>query len=99
MTGNAITGDSDRSRTRKAVRPVGAKKAAAAAERAARLAEISRKYTLQVIVTNPEGHEILNLTKVTLKRDLHDKGNTIPDIRDVIALLIDAAQEHVLPFD
>jgi hypothetical protein len=99
MTGNATTEGWERSRTRKAVPLVAAKRAAAAAEHAARLAEISRNYSLQVIVTDPEGHEILNLTKMTLKRDLQYQENTIPDIRDVIALLIDAAQEHVLPFD
>jgi hypothetical protein len=36
---------------------------------------------------------------MTLKRDLCEQGNTIPAIQDVIALLIDAAQEHVIPFD
>ena len=99
MTGNASTGNLERSRTCKAVLPAPTKKAAASAARAARLAEISRNYSLQVIVTDPEGHEILNLTKMTLKRDFHAQGNTIPDIQDVIALLIDAAQEHLLPFD
>jgi hypothetical protein len=99
MTGNASTGDLERTGTRKAVPSGPAKKAAAAAKRAARLAKISRNYSLQVIVTDPAGNEILNLTKLTLKRDLHHRGNAIPDIQDVIALLIDAAQEHVLPFD
>jgi hypothetical protein len=69
------------------------------AELGSRLAEISRNYSLQVIVTDPKGQEILNLTRMTLKRDLHNHGNTIPTIQDVIALLIDAAQEHVLPSD
>jgi len=99
MIGNASTGDLKQSGTCKGVPLAPAKKAAAAVERGARLAEISRNYSLQVIVTDPEGQEILNLTKVTLKRDLRDQGNTIPTIQDVIALLIDAAQEHVLPFD
>lgn len=98
MIGIASTGELERSGTCKAVPYVPSKKATAA-ERAARLAEISRNYSLRVIVTDPEGNEILNLTKMTLKRDLHYQRNTIPDIRDVIALLIDAAQEHVLPFD
>jgi hypothetical protein len=98
MTGNATTGGLERAGTRKAAPSAPAKKAAAA-KRAARLAKISRNYSLQVIVTDPAGNEILNLTKLTLKRDLHHRGNTIPDIKDVIALLIDAAQEHVLPFD
>jgi len=98
MKGNASTCDLERSGSCKAVSAASAKKTAAA-ERGARLAEISRNYSLQVIVTDPEGQEILNLTRMTLKRDLHDQGNSIPNIQDVIALLIDAAQEHVLPFD
>jgi hypothetical protein len=99
MIGNASTGDLDRSGTCNAVRPVSAERAAAVAERVARLAEIGRNYSLQVIVTDPNGQEILNLTKMTLKRDLHDQGNIVPSFQDVLALLIDAAQEHVLPFD
>jgi hypothetical protein len=99
MTGNATTSSLKRAGTRKADCPAPDKQIAETATRAARLAEISRKYTLQVIVTDPKGHEIFNLTKMTLDRHWHDKGNTIPDIKDVIALLVDAAQEHVLPSD
>jgi D-serine deaminase-like pyridoxal phosphate-dependent protein len=98
MRGNASTSNLEQSGTCKVVSLVPGRKAGAA-ERAARLAEIGRNFSLQVIVRNPDGHEILNLTKMTLKRDLHDLGNTTPDIRDVIALLIDAAQEHVLAFE
>jgi hypothetical protein len=99
MIENASTGDMKPSGTRKTLRPVPARDPAAAAERRARLAEISRNYSLQVIVTDPGGREILNLTKMTTKRDLQDHGNMIPSIHDVITLLIDAAQEHVIPFD
>jgi hypothetical protein len=99
MTGKATTDGLERRGTSKADCPAPNKQISEAAARAARLAEISRKYTLQVIVTDPEGHEVLNLTKMTLNRHLHDEGDTTPDIKDVIALLVDAAQEHVLPFD
>jgi len=99
MIGNTSTGDLERSGTCKADCPAPNKQIAQTAARAERLAEISRNYTLQVIVSDAEGNEILNLTKLTLKRDLRYQGNTVPDIKDVIALLIDAAQEHVLPFD
>jgi hypothetical protein len=99
MKENGSTDGLDRAGTRKTVTSGPAKKAAAAAERAVRLAEISRRYTLQVIVTDPEGQEIFNLTKMSLNGHLNGKGNTTPDIKDVIALLVDAAQEHVLPFD
>jgi hypothetical protein len=97
MIGNTSTGDLEQSC--EAVPRVRARKAPASAERGARLAEISRNYSLQIIVTDPKGQEILNLTRMTLKRDLHDEGNSIPNIQDVIALLIDAAQEHVIQFD
>jgi hypothetical protein len=99
MTGKATTNNLERAGTRRAVCPAPAKQIAETAARAARLAEISREYTLQLIVTDPEGHEILNLTKMTLKHNLHSKRNTTPDIQDVIALLVDAAREHLLPFD
>ena len=99
MIVNTKTGDLKRERARKAVRPATAKQSAETAEHTARLAEIRRKYTLQVIVTDPDGHEVLNLTTVALKRDLLDRENTIPEIQDVLELLVEAAQEHVLPFD
>jgi hypothetical protein len=99
MTRNGTSSDLEQAGTRRAVCPAPAKKVAEAAARTARLAELSREYNLQLIVTDPEGREILNLTKLTLKRDLHSKKNTSPDIQDVIALLVDAAREHFLPFD
>lgn len=98
MKGNASTCDLERSGSCKGV-PLAPANKTASAEHGARLAEISRNYSLQVIVTDPGGQEILNLTRMTLKRDLCEQGNTIPAIQDVIALLIDAAQEHVIPFD
>ena len=61
--------------------------------------EIGRKYTLHVRVVDPEGREVLNVTKLTLGRDLYDKGDTIPEIRDVLELLVEAAREHVPPFE
>ena len=94
-----MTDDLELAGTRRIDCPTPPRQAAEAAAGAARLAEIGRKYTLQVIVTDPEGREVLNLTKMTLKRDSHDQGNTTPDIQDVMALLIDAAREHVIPFE
>jgi hypothetical protein len=60
---------------------------------AARLAEIERKYTLQVIVTDQVGREVLNLTKVCLERDLPGKVATTPEIHEVLELLVEAAGE------
>jgi hypothetical protein len=99
MARNGTASDMVRAGNRRAVCPAPAKQIAETAARAARLAEISREYTMQVIVTDPAGREVLNLTKMTLKRDLYGKRNTTPDIQDVIALLVDAAREHLLPFD
>ena len=99
MARNRTVSDMERAGTRRAVCSASAKQIAEAAARAATLAAISREYTMQVIVTDPAGREVLNLTKMSLKRDLQGRGNTTPDIQDVIALLVDAAREHVLPFD
>jgi hypothetical protein len=52
-----------------------------------------------VIVTDPDGHEVINLTKVAFKRDLHDSENAIPEMQDVLELLVEAAREYVLPLD
>jgi hypothetical protein len=96
---NAKTGDLRRTRNRRAVLPDTDKQRADVEAQTARLAEIGRKYTLKVIVTDLDGREVLNVTKVALKRDMHDEGNAIPEIRDVLELLIEAAEEHVLPFE
>jgi len=95
---NAKTGDLKRTRTRRAVLPNTDKQRAKVEAQTARLAEIGRKYTLQVIVTDLDGREVLNLTKVALKRDMHEEGNAIPEIRDVLELLIEAAKEYELLF-
>jgi hypothetical protein len=95
---NAKTGDLKRTRTRRAVLPNIDKQRAEVEAQTARLAEIGRKYTLQVIVTDLDGREVLNLTKVALKRDMHEEGNAIPKIRDVLELLIEAAKEYEFLF-
>ena len=99
MRGKAKAGDVERKGTRKAVRAASAKQKVEAAEHRARLMEIGRKYTLHVRVMDPEGNEVLNLTKLTFGRDLNREGDPPPDIRDVLELLVEAAEEHVLPFE
>jgi hypothetical protein len=44
-------------------------------EQRARLMEIGSKYTLHMRVIDTLGNEVLNLTKPTLGRDLHDNGD------------------------
>jgi hypothetical protein len=61
--------------------------------------EIGRKYTLHVRVVDPKGREVLNLTRLTLGRNLHDEGDTLPEFQDVLELLIEAAEEHVCPME
>jgi hypothetical protein len=95
---NAKTGDLKRTRNRRAVLTETDKQRAEVEAQTVRLAEIGRKYTLQVIVTDLDGREVLNVTKVALKRDMHDEGNAIPEIRDVLELLIEAAKEYELLF-
>jgi hypothetical protein len=99
MRGNAKSGDLQRKGTRKAVRAAGANQRAEAAEHRVRLMEIGRKYTLHLRVIDTAGNEVLNLTKLTLGRDSHDEKNSIPEILDVLELLVEAAEEHVLPFE
>ena len=76
-----------------------AKLHAEAAVRMAKLIERCRQYTLQVKVTDPEGREVFTLTRLTNERDLHDQGNSIPEIDEILELLIEAAKEYVLPID
>ena len=76
-----------------------AKLDAEAAVRMAKLTERCRQYTLQVKVTDPEGRDVFTLTRLTNERDLHDCGNTIPEIDEILELLIEAAKEYVLPIE
>ncbi len=68
MIGNAKTGHLKRTRNRRTVLPDTDKQRAEGEEQTARLAEIGRKYTLQVIVTDLDGREVLNLTKTKPRR-------------------------------
>ena len=99
MIRNAKTDDLKRTRNGNAVYADTDKRRAEVEAQTARLAEIGRKYTLRVIVTDLNGREVLNLTKLALNHDVHDEGNAVPEIRDVLELLIEAAEEHVLPFE
>jgi hypothetical protein len=99
MQGNAKARDPKHERIRKAIHAAGARQKAEEAEHRARLMEIGRKYTLHVRVIDPEGREVLNLTKLTLGRDLHREGDTIPEFQDVLELLVEAAEEHGCPLE
>jgi hypothetical protein len=99
MRGNAKTGDIEPKGAKQAVRAGSSRKNADAAEHRAKLMEIGRKYTLHLRVIDTAGNEVLNLTKLTLGRDSHDEENSIPEILDVLELLVEAAEEHVLPFE
>jgi hypothetical protein len=93
MMGNARIGILKRTVTRKPVRAGKAAERLNDLEHRAKLAEIGRRYTLQVKVIDPDGREILNLTKLTLERDLPGKVKTTPEIRDVLELLVEATGE------
>ena len=67
--------------------------------RMAKLTERGRQYTMQVKVTDPEGRDVFTLTRLTSERDLQDQGNTIPEIDEILELLIEAAKEYVLPVE
>jgi hypothetical protein len=97
MQENAKARNSKYARTRECIHTASAEQQAEESEHRARLLEIGRKYTLHVRVVDPGGREVLNVTKLTLGRDLHEEGDTIPNLQDVLELLIEAAEEHVLP--
>jgi hypothetical protein len=54
---------------------------------------------MQVKVTVPEGRDVFTLTRLTSEHDLRDQGNAIPEIDEILELLIEAAKEYVLPFE
>jgi hypothetical protein len=55
--------------------------------------EARRKYKVQVIVTDPEGQEVLNLTKLAFERDLRKNGFATVDIQEALRTLVEAAGE------
>ena len=57
------------------------------------MTESGRKYKMQVIVTDPEGREVLNLTKLAFEGELQNGGYPTPDIGEALQLLVDAAGE------
>jgi len=97
MQGDAKAGTPEHARVRKRMHAASAEQRAEEAVHSARLLEIGRKYTLHVRVVDPSGREVLNVTKLTLGRNLHDGEDTIPALQDVLELLIEAAEEHLLP--
>jgi hypothetical protein len=78
---------------RKAASPVAAKQTAEAGKPRAELKEAGRKYRMQVIVTDPEGKEVLNLTKLAFEGELQNGGFPTPDSGEALQLLVNAARE------
>jgi hypothetical protein len=99
MIGNARTGDIKRKDPEKLFISPGVKLDAEAAVRTAKLTERGRQYAMQVKVTDPEGRDVFTLTRLTNERELRDQGNTVPEIDEILELLIEAAKEYVLPFE
>ena len=101
MIGNARTG-SRKPKAEKSCEAACLTQAKLDAEGAARMAKLTewgRQYTLQVKVTDPEGRDVFTLTRVTSQRDLRDQGNTVPEINEILELLIEAANEFILPLE
>jgi hypothetical protein len=99
MRGKAKAGDLERKGTRKALRAACGKQNVDAAEHRARLMEIGRGSSLHISMIDPEGSEVLNVSRLIFGRVLNREGDPTPDIRDVLELLVEAAEEHVLPFE
>jgi hypothetical protein len=76
-----------------AVFPITTEHKSEAEEPRARLTETERKYRVQVIVTDPEGQEVLNLTKLAFEDELQHSGNPTLDIAEALQLLVDVAGE------
>jgi hypothetical protein len=93
MNANATPGIPTPRRNRSGGRLVINKQKAGAAEHCTRLVEIRRRFTLQVIATDHEGNEVLNLTRVALAENVTEKTLRVLKIQDVLELLIEAAGE------
>ena len=46
-----------------------------------------------MIVTDPEGQEVLNLTEMAFEDELRNSGYPTPDIQGALQLLVEAAGE------
>jgi hypothetical protein len=93
MTSNANSDGLVVKRFYKPVRTVAVKREFEAGAFQAAPTNPRRMYTAQVNVIDPDGHETLNLTKLTFEEDLYGKRLANPDIREVLASLVDAAGE------
>jgi len=93
MSANARPGAPNPGRNRSGGRLVINKQKEGAAEHCTRLMEIRRRFTLQVIATDQEGHEVLNLTRVALAQNITEKTLRVLKIQEVLELLIEAAGE------
>jgi hypothetical protein len=90
---NTTSGGLTLARNHKAVPPIAAKQKSEAGDPGVWLTETGRKYRVQVIVTDPEGQEVLNLTKLAFEGELQNRGYPPPDIGEALQLLVNAAGE------
>jgi hypothetical protein len=89
---NSAIGGSTLARNDKTVQAV-ATQQLQAGEPKTGLTETGRKYKVHVIVTDPNGLEVLNLTSLALESILHNNGYPGPDIQQALQVLIEAAGE------
>ena len=59
------------------------------------LPQIRRMYTVQVRVIDPEGQEILNLTKMAFEEDTNNIRYSISDMKEILEMLIEATGEWI----
>jgi hypothetical protein len=94
MRGNDTTLGLTPARDHKAGRAVTANQKQEAGEPRVGSPETRRKYyRVQVIVSDPEGQHVLNLTKLVFEGDMHANGYATPDIQEMLQLLVEAAGE------
>jgi hypothetical protein len=92
MGRNQTAGGLTTKRSPSATRAVIAKHEAEAGKPRVEPKEPRRTYAAQVKVIDPDGHEIINLTKLAFEDDLYSGLATL-DIRQVLELLVEAAGE------
>jgi len=93
MGRNRTIGGRKAERSPKATRAVTAKHEASAGKLRIAPKEPRRMYAAQVKVVDPDGQEILNLTKLTFEDDLYVSELATLDFREVLESLVEAAGE------
>ena len=89
MTGEEAT----RARVRKALEAASDKSKPEPGGLGLALTGTMRKYQVHLKVIDPDGQEILNLTKLAFEQELHRRGFCDANIEEALVMLVEAAGE------